>query len=62
MHKNPNLTKTDKFISLRSYLTGAAAHVAGLPLTEANYVNDFQLLQVLVINAHMTKFLKQQMQ
>lgn len=26
-------------------------------MTEANYVNDFQLLQVLVINAHMTKFL-----
>lgn len=57
MHKNPNLTKTDKFSSLRSYLTGAAAHVTGLPLTEANYVDDFQLLQVLVINAHRTKFL-----
>lgn len=26
-------------------------------MTEANYVNDFQLLQVLVINTHMTKFL-----
>lgn len=64
VHQNPNLTKTDKFSYLRSYLTGAAANVvAGLPLTEANYDNAIQLLhnrfgrKDLVINAHMTKLL-----
>lgn len=64
VHKNLNLTKTDKFSYLRSYLTGPAADVvAGLPLSEANYDNSIQLLQNrfgrkdLVINAHMTKLL-----
>ena len=64
VHQNSNLTKTDKFSYLRSYLTGAAANVvAGLPLTEANYDNAIQLLhnrfgrKDLVINAHMTKLL-----
>lgn len=64
VHQNPNLTKTDKFSYLRSYLTGAAANVvAGLPLTKASYDNAIQLLQNrfgrkdLVINAHMTKLL-----
>ena len=64
VHQNSNLTKTDKFSYLRSYLTGAAGNVvAGLPLTEANYDNAIQLLhnrfgrKDLVINAHMTKLL-----
>lgn len=64
VHQNPNLTKTNKFSYLRSYLTGIAANVvAGLPLTEASYDNAIQLLQNrfgrkdLVINAHMTKLL-----
>ncbi len=42
VHPNPNLTTTDKFSYLRSYLTGAAANViAGLPFTEASYDNEF---------------------
>lgn len=64
VHRNPSLTKTDKFSYLRSYLTGAVANVvAGFPLTEANYDNAIQLLKKrfgrkdLVINAHMTKLL-----
>jgi hypothetical protein len=65
VNSNHNLTKTDKFCYLRSYLTGAAANVvaAGLPLTDSNYENATQLPQKrfgrkdLVNNAHMTKML-----
>ena len=44
VHKNPNLSKTDKFSYLSSYLTGVATNVAGFPLTEAHYDNAIQLL------------------
>ena len=64
VNSNHNLTKTDQFSYLRSYLTGAAANVvAGLPLTDSNYEFATQLLQKrfgrkdLVVNAHMTKLL-----
>lgn len=38
IHLNPDLSKTEKFIYLKSYLTGSAAWaVAGLKVTEPNY-------------------------
>ena len=64
IHKNETLSKTERFIYLKSYLTGAAAKtVAGLMLTERNYDHALELLRDrygrkdIVVNMHMTKLL-----
>lgn len=64
VHQNHNLTKTDKFSYLRSYLIGVAANVVtGLSLTKANYDSTipFNCCKIglderfFSINVHMTK-------
>jgi len=64
IHGNEDLSKTDKFSYLKSFLTGTAASaVAGLALSDDNYDSAIDMLKRrfgrkdLVINAHMNKLL-----
>jgi len=62
IHGNEDLSKTDNFSSLKSFLTGASA-VAGLALSDDNFDSAKDMLKRrfgrkdLVINAHMNKLL-----
>ena len=58
MHKNPSISKVDKFNYLNSLLEGAARRaVQGLTLTEANYEHGRPQQ---IISAHMDELIKLQ--
>ena len=64
IHNNQELSNVERFSYLKGLLTGpAAATVAGLALTEANYQNAVELLKKrfanrqVIINSHMDKLM-----
>ena len=64
IHANPNLSGIQKFNYLKAQLQGDAARtIAGLPLTESNYVHSIALLEDRyaqhhkIVNAHMKALL-----
>ena len=67
VHKNPSISKVDKFNYLNSLLEGAARRaVQGLTLTEANYDSAVEILRERygrpqqIISAHMDELIKLQ--